>query len=387
MKNHLRTSCLVVLCLFVTSTLAQQLEGRIDADHTLLTRVDSLIASYQFEEAQVVLSMGDSLDVQVLLRIGLCHFRLGASLAAIRPYERVLQVDSSNITALNQLGQLYARDGEYEKAFSSFIKLIEIDSTNGFYCKQAGFMALRANYVTRAKFWLRKALQFNPADTEASLGLGNLLMEQEQYAAVDSITRWTLSVEPNFKPMLLLSAKSAFEQQNYVSVIGTLKKLLEKTDTTALIARLLGVSYFHLQQYDSVISCMQFLLKNRYDYEWIYYYMGVSFRALGDVPGSISWFKLAVQKSISENTKTYYAQLGQSYEEAGDYQSAIRAYRAAYNYSQDGIMLYHLARNYDVYYRDKTTALEYYKKYLESDDTIRLAREYARKRMQDMGHF
>jgi hypothetical protein len=40
-----------------------------------------------------------------------------------------------------------------------------------------------------------------------------------------------------------------------------------------------------------------------------------------------------------------------------------------------------------MYYKDKTTALAYYEKYLESDDTIRKAREYARSRMQDMGKF
>jgi tetratricopeptide (TPR) repeat protein len=191
----------------------------------------------------------------------------------------------------------------------------------------------------------------------------------------------------HFKPLLLLSAKSAFEQQHYESAIVTINKLLEKSDTTALLARLLGVSYFHLHDYNKVITCMQFLLKNKYDFEWIYYYMGLSFRELGYVSASISWLKLAVEKSISENTTTYYSQLGQTYEQMGEHQEAIRAYRAAYNFSKEGILLYHLARNYDVYYKDKSMAVEYYKKYLESDDTIRLAREYARKRMQDMGHF
>ncbi|HKZ36146.1 MAG TPA: tetratricopeptide repeat protein, partial [Chryseolinea sp.] len=196
-----------------------------------------------------------------------------------------------------------------------------------------------------------------------------------------------LAVDPQFKPLLLLSARSAFDQQQYERVINTIHTLLEKSDTTALHARLLGVSYFHLHEYNKLITCMQFLLKNRYQSEWIYYYMGVAYRELGDVSASIDWFKQAVEKSISENTTTYYSELGKSYEEVGNHQEAIRAYRAAYNYSKEGILLYHLARNYDIYYKDKTTALAYYQKYLESDDTIRLAKEYARKRMQDMGVF
>jgi tetratricopeptide (TPR) repeat protein len=150
---------------------------------------------------------------------------------------------------------------------------------------------------------------------------------------------------------------------------------------------MLGVSYHHVKDYSNVVTCMNYLLRNRYDFDWIYFYMGVAFRELGDVPASVRWLKLAAQKSISDNTKIYYSQLGQSFEDMGNYEEAIRAYRTAYNYSKDGVLLYHLARNYDVYYEDKATAALYYQKYLESDDTIRLAREYARKRMQDMGHF
>jgi tetratricopeptide (TPR) repeat protein len=325
--------------------------------------------------------------VNILLRIGQCNFKLGVSGAAIRPFERVLRMDSTNITALNQLGLLYARDGDFSKALSSFTRLIKSDPTNSYYYKQAGSMANRLGAITSARFWFKKALALNPADTETSLALGNVQMEMEEFESVDSVTQQALAVDPQFKPLLLLSARSAFEQQQYERVTNTINRLLEKSDTTALHARLLGVSYFHLHQYNKLITCMQFLLKNRYQFEWIYYYMGVAYRELGDAPASIDWFKQAVEKSISENTTTYYTELGKSYEEIGNHQEAIRAYRAAYNYSKEGILLYHLARNYDIYYKDKTTALEYYQKYLKSDDTIRLAKEYARKRMQDMGVF
>ena len=115
--------------------------------------------------------------------------------------------------------------------------------------------------------------------------------------------------------------------------------------------------------------------------------MGIVSRELGDTPNSIKWFKLAIQRSISKNIEIYYSQLGKNYEDMGDYQGAIQAYRAAYNYSREGIFLYHLARNYDVYYEDKGTALLYYQKYIESDDTIRVARKYALERLRDAGQF
>ena len=387
MKDRLNIFGVLSLSFLAITATSQNFDSLASTQRELVRRADSLMANYKFEGALKVLTKTDSVQTDILLRIGQCHFRLGASGAAIRPYEQVLQMDSTNVTALIQLGQLYARNGDFAKALSSFVRLIKLDSMNSYYYKQAGSMAMGSGEIMTARYWFKKALDFNTADVEASLALGNILMEMEGYEEVDGIVRQALTVDPQFKPMLLLGAKSAFEQHKYESVIITINKLLENSDTTALSARLLGVSYFQLQEYSKVVRCMQFLLQNRYENEWIYYYMGVATRELDDLPASIAWFKLAVQKSISENTKTYYSHLGQSYEEMEDYPEAIRAYRAAYNYSKDGIILYHLARNYDIYYKDKATALAYYQKYLESDDTIRLAREYARRRMQDMGKF
>jgi tetratricopeptide (TPR) repeat protein len=380
-------SILFTALLTCMSTAAVSQSVGVDNPAALILKADSLIANYQFEKALVVLLKGDSVNTEILLRIGQCNFRLGASTAAIKPFESVLQLDSVNVTALNHLGQLYTRDGDYVKALSCFIKLIHVDSMNAYYYKQAGSVSVRLNELGPGYFWYKQALEINPRDIESAVALANILMVRERYESVDSIVHHALATEPYFKPLLLLSARSAFEQRNYESVTKTVNRLLEKSDTTALTARLLGVSYFHLQDYNKLISCMQFLLKNQYDFEWVYYYMGIAFRELGDASGSANWLKLAVEKSISENTSAYYSQLGQSYEEAGDHQAAIKAYRSAYNYSKDGILLYHLARNYDVYYKDKSMAVTYYQKYLESEDTIRLAREYARQRMQDMGHF
>lgn len=373
---------------FTTSPVQSQQSDRLtEAQSELVGRADAFIANYQFEKALDLLASGDSLDIGILLRIGQCKSSLGASGAAIIPYEKVLTIDSLNLPALNHVAHLYARNGDYAKALSSVLQLIKLDPTNSYYYKEAGDLASRVDDIVGARVWFRRALELNPSDMEAALGLGNTEMKFEAFESVDSIVQRALAIDPHFRPLILLGAKSAFQLHHYESAIQKIQQLLEKSDTTAAYARLLGESYFHLHDYYNVVTCMTFLLKNRYDYDWIYYYMGVATRELGDAASAVTWFKLAVEKSISDNTNIYYAQLGQSYEEMGDYQGAIRAYRSAYDNSRDGILLYHLARTYDAYYKDKTTAAAYYQKYLESDDTIRRAKEYARKRMQDMGYF
>jgi tetratricopeptide (TPR) repeat protein len=92
----------------------------------------------------------------------------------------------------------------------------------------------------------------------------------------------------------------------------------------------------------------------------------------------------AIDEGITENIGTYYTQLARAYEDKKDYKNAIHYYHAAYEKSKSKILLYHLARNYDVYYKDKSTAMAYYRQYLASNDTIRIAKEYSRHRLNTL---
>jgi len=373
-----------LVCCLATVGSAQNVDSIVITQHKLIQQSDSLMANYQFEKALRVLVHGDSLDIHILLRIGQCQFRLGVSQAAIRPYERVLEMDSVNVTALNQLGQLYARSGDFGKALYNYLQLIKLDSTNSYYYKQAGAITQKMDEENPLipKSFYESALSLNPRDVEAAVTLGNIYLELDLYKSLDSLLQSAITFDRQYKPLFELKVSSDFKQKRYKTVVATLNELLTKGDTTSTYAHLLGVSYLHLQNYQNVIPCMNFMLKDHFDNDYIYYYLGVAYHELGNLPAAIENFNLAAKKSISENTGTYYSQLAKSYEDMGDYPQAIKAYQTAYAYSKEGILLYHLARNYDIYYKDKATARAYYYKYLNSEDTIKVAKEYSRYRVQ-----
>jgi tetratricopeptide (TPR) repeat protein len=379
----------VWLAVFISTTTIALCQDTISSmePKQSFARADSLMANFQYAAALSILPADDSTNIGLLLRIGLCNFRLGASEGAIKPYQQVLKLDSANVTALHQLGILYSRNSDFEAALSSFARLTQLDEKNAYYCRQAGSMAEKLEDRVSAISWYRKALRLNPVDVEATISLGNILMEMEQYKAVDSVVAIALALEPNSKPMLTLAARSAFEQKEYQSVVIIINSLLAKSDTTTFHARLLGVSYFNLQEYDKVPDCMIFLLRARMEEDWIYYYTGMSLRAMSDNESAIPWLTLAATRSISPNASAFFTQLGLSYEENKDYKNAIKSYRMAYNISQEGIFLYHLARNYDIYYKTKDEALTTYRRYLASADTTRLAREYVKRRLQELNDF
>jgi tetratricopeptide (TPR) repeat protein len=369
--------CLIIFCTF--ETLAQ-----VGEDARTTQKADQLINNYQFQQALVVLNHHeDSLAIDVMQRKGYCYFKLGNYAEAITQFERIVKMDTVNRNALNQLGQLYARNNQYEKSRTCYQKLIDADSLNSFYYKQYANVCAQSNDVMDATLNYMKAVKLNSGDVEAYILLGNVLLEAEQFPLAEMILNQALEIHKSPQLQLLL-AKAQFGEEKYEEVINTTRQLMAKGDTIPVYARLLGISYFHLDKHDEVIPWMKYLLEAGQQTEWVYYYMGVSYQQLNFPDTAISYLNKAIEKGISDNISTYYTQLAMTYENTKDFKSAIKYYKAAYESSKSNILLYHLARNYDVYYKDKAQAISYYKRYLSSDDTIKIAREYTRYRLDQL---
>ena len=365
----------VALLCFI-NVLAQQ-----PAPLEIIERADELAKNYQFEQAlQVLNGSEDSLSTMVLQRKGMCYARLGNYSDAIKSYESIRITDSLNREALYNLGQLYSVKDEYEKSAECFMKLIQLDSTNSFYHKQYAAVAERRSDPITAIAYYMQTVTLNPRDIEAYSHLCRILLEAEQYPYVDSILTEVLKTGENAQLRLLL-ARAKLGQDQYNDVIVNVETILTTKDTTATYARLLGISYFQLDRYERVIPCMQFLVGKGVKADWIYYYLGVSYQEQGNIQDAIFYLNLAIQESISDHIGAYYTQLASAHEQAKDFKNAIRNYKLAYETSKTDILLYHLARNYDVYYKDKAQAQRYYKKYLESEDTVQLARKYSEHRL------
>jgi tetratricopeptide (TPR) repeat protein len=339
------------------------------------------MSDFQFARALELLDRAeDSLDVGILQRRGLCYSKLGNYSDAIMAYEAIRIADSLNREALYQLGQLYAHSEQYDQAKLCYQKLIDLDSTNSFYYKQYASVSVRANDLVSGIAGYLQTVRLNPRDLEAYGHLADILIEAEQFHFVDSMLTTVLSIKES-KPLRLLLARANLGEDKYQAVIDNIEFLLVDGDTTATYARLLGISYFQLDEYQKVIPCMEFLIRAGVKADWMYYYLGVSYQQTKNTVKGIEFLNMAIDESISDNIGTYYTQLAMAYEEVKDFKNAIRHYKAAYETSKADILLYHLARNYDVYYKDKTPAQIYYKRYLESDDTIKMAKRYSQHRL------
>jgi tetratricopeptide (TPR) repeat protein len=321
--------------------------------------------------------------VDVLQRKGICYHQMGNYKEAIDAYEELVATDSAHQGALLALGQLYAKQKQYGGSFICYIKLIGMDSLNSYYYKQYGIVAFQANIFGVAVDNLLKAIALNPTDVESNALLAEILLDGGQPEIADDLL--TKALARTSSPQLsLLLAKAQLAQKKYNEAIQTTSQLLMQGDTLPAHARIMGIGNFRLEKYEEAIRWMNVLLKDNAKGESIYYYIGVSYQNLSKPDSAIIYLNKAVEEGISDHIGNYYAQLATSYENVNNFKMAIKYYKAAYEVSKSGILLYHLARNYDVYYRDKAQAIEYFKRYLESEDTVKLAREYSRSRMNEL---
>lgn len=346
--------------------------------------IDGFIKSYQFHKALALLNeLDDSLSTEVLRLKGICYHQLGNYHEAIATYERIVETDSMNAGALLALGQLYAKQKQYGGSFICYTKLIGMDSLNSYYYKQYGIVALQAHVGGVAFSNFSKAIELNPTDIESNALLAELLIEGDQPEMADHMLTNALALTSS--PVLtLLLAKAQMGSKKYVEAIQTTNRIMANGDTLSAHARIMGISNYKLNNYNKTIYWMNFMLRNGVKAEWIYYYLGMSYQKLNEQDSAILYINKAIEEGISDDIDIYYTQLASSYEAANNFKMAIKYYKAAYEESKSGILLYHIARNYDVYYKDKAQAIEYFKRYLNSEDTVRLAREYSRVRVNEL---
>ena len=372
--------CIIPL-IFLCSLVSAQQEP---AENSIPEQVDKFIQLYQFSNALTLLNdIEDSLSLEVLKRKGTCYHLLGNYNDAIKAYEKIVEIDSTNNGALNALGQLYAKQKQFGGSIMCYSKLIAMDSLNSYYYKQFGIVGLQAGIPGVAFQNFAKALALNPGDIESCAHLADMLIKGDRPDFAEKYLRKTLAVSSSSYLTLLL-AKAQMGEKKYNAAIKTTEQFLVKGDTTLEYARIMGICLFQLKKYEEAIPWMDYLLDNDMHAEWVYYHLGISYQNLNKHTVAINYFNKAVQEGISDDIGDYYVQLAWSYEAINNYKSAVKYYKAAYEESKDNLLLYQLGRSYDVYFKDTAKAIEYYKKYLKSADTAKLAREYSQLRLNEL---
>ncbi len=375
------------LTLIFSIFLSLQLSGQNMPDDTAkCTKADQLFSAYKFDEALQLYRLclaEDTLNTTILKKIAVCYYRLGQYPRAEEAYLQLIEQNPEHISARNNLAAIYIKTENFEKAGRQYEKLIRLDYYNSYYHKKYADMCLKLAEIQRALTEYELALMYNPEDIEVITNLVRIYQGLKIYSQVDTLLNLGLSKDPDNPGLVHQKAMLAYKLGDYSEAISTLERYLAiAEDTSVLHAKLLGASYYHNNNYVMAIRMLNQALDGSTKPELIHYYLGLSYKDYGDSERSIYHLNKAIETGISDNISDYYKNLAIVYEDEGNRKNAIEAYKAAYESSREKILLYYLARNSDIYYRDKKIALNYYKQYLAEYDTANTElMEYSRDRI------
>ncbi len=350
---------------------------------------------FQFQEALPILTQcyqkTDSSNALIEQKLALTYFKLGQLKPAEFHYQNVLNTDSANLAVLNHLALINLRTDHNEEAETYYQKLISIDSTNPYYYGQLAKLAKKNDNRQKAASYYRRTLAINEKDVNAISQLGELLLNQEAFKKTGKWIKRGLALDSNNMRLWGLKAKLAYQQKNYNEVASSTAYIFKAGDTTKTYLKLSGIAHLQLGQYQKAIQYLQKANGPKVKSEIIPYYLGMAYRKVGETSKATSYIKQAVEKGTSNNLALFYQQLAHTYGDEKKYSAAIKAFQKAYKHSENEQLLYHLARTYDTYYKDKKPAIRFYQKYLNKHDTtheelVRYARHRVN-RLKQIKHF
>ncbi|MEL7122032.1 MAG: tetratricopeptide repeat protein [Bacteroidota bacterium] len=329
------------------------------------------LAAYQFDKALETFStcyIMESENVEFLSKIAYCHFQLGRYGDSELYYKEVLKVDSLNINAISSLGNLDEKRKNYRGAQVYYGQLIKLDSTNSYYYKKSGYLALRQEKVIPAIGFFLAAYKFNKKDLEVIDVLSSMYLELNDLKSADQVLRDGLSIDADNIQLLQNLARLRQKQKKHQEVVDAVEKMMIQGDTVTYYQMLLGVAYLKIDSVEKSIEHLTAIIKRKKDNQHTHHYLGLAYFEKKDYDLSKIHIQQAIELAISPKIATYHADLATVMEKDYDYKGAIKQFEKAYSYSEDPEHLFYMARNSDLYYKDKKIAQKYYNKYLATND-------------------
>lgn len=364
---------IILFCLLITLSpilIAQEEKGAVDLKQQYL-QANELIASFQFDEAQKILSecyIQDPKNTTYLSKIAYCNFQMGRYPDAKMFYRQVLAEDSVNTNALSSLGTIYERELNYREAETCYLKLLEIDTTNSYYYKRNGYTAMRLGKTVAGIDFFLKGHQVNESDIEIIDQLCQIYLSFDELDYVEQMLHKGLSLDPNNIKLWHNKSRLHQKRKEHEGVVESIEKTMSQGDTTNYYQMMLGVAYLQIDSIDLAILNLEAIVARDKASEYTHHYLGLAYRVKEDIPKSIEHLETAIGLGISKKMPDFHADLASVHEYENNLNRAIRHYKSAVEYGDTPEHIFHLARLSDKYYKDKSPALKHYRNYLKTGD-------------------
>lgn len=290
--------------------------------------------------------------------------------------------DSTNTDVYVQLARIYEQQQQLSRAIKYYTILNKMHPNNPLYYRKNANLYKGYGDKLKAFQLYSKANKLNPRDVLTLKGLAELSIGNDQLLMADSLIHVALELDSMDIGINYLSARSKYKQKQYHEVTEVFDRIRGQVDLNSYYNKMLGYAYLQIDSVDLAISKFQLALVDDRSPEKLHYYLATAYEKRENMVGAMEHYEKAVESGISPDLDLYHRNVGRLALKANKHKLAIAAYKDAYKYGEDPVVLYYLAAASDNYYKDKSIAIGYYKKYLKSTHNHKEYKDYAAKRVR-----
>ncbi|MCX2575549.1 hypothetical protein OQ268_13470 [Pedobacter sandarakinus] len=331
---------------------------------------DKLFDFYQSQKyadaaAYLTATYGDEVsDIKVINQIAYCYLMAGNLPDAEKYYLKAQALTPNSLPVLFSLGSINTRRGNTEKARTLYKQIVSIDSSNFSVYK------LLANLYSSTKdslkqVYLNKANLLNPQDADVAIDLAEVHAAYQKYDQAYEVLKVAIKADTQNLVLQRTILPLANQLKKYKEVIVSGQSLL-MDGFDAGVAKDVAKAYYYTRNFSRAITLFTLLEEKGMQNENTLYFTSLSYRLLKNYIMAAVYAKKTIDEAISPNTANYYALLGLSYEEGGQYKLANAAYKKGLQFKTIPSIYYHLATLYDTKLNQPKTAKNYYNLYLKS---------------------
>jgi cytochrome c-type biogenesis protein CcmH/NrfG len=173
-----------------------------------------LVKDKDYEAAITVLREGledDSSDRTAQKMLGVLLFRLKRPDEATVAFRQLTRLDPRDAGTWVNLGAVLNMTKDYKGASDALRKAIQRDKACGVAYYNLAIAQKGLNQAKMAISAYEQCLKLEPTNTEASINLGNLLLEQSKFSKASKVTEAALEHTPKSVKLLRLQARTAAE--------------------------------------------------------------------------------------------------------------------------------------------------------------------------------
>lgn len=297
------------------------------------------------------------------------YYLAGNDNAAIKTYQQVLALDSTNISAHQYIANICLNKQALLLAIPHLRRIAALRPNNPVAIRQLSF-ALLNNFEGKEGFaLLQKAYQLNPDDPKTVNRLADELLEQERYSSADSILNIYLQKDSTQYYLIGTAIRSSYYLKNYKNCLALGKYLMTHEVVMPGAMSFVTSASFALKEYQLCVDIDQFMEDRKSPSEQIMYYAALAQTKLKHYEESNLLLDACINLARSKYLPGYYAAIASNDEGLKQYKPAIAYMDTAYYLSREPMHLYSIGRIYDVNMKNETAAKKYYKRYLQEGDS------------------